>query len=85
MHERLADEDNTFHDTLVENLREQAILLPKFNVSGDPKLDKLLQEINMKLCINDADVLRHDFDIREDVAKDAKEILDKMSGYMGAV
>lgn len=79
--EKLSDKDAIFRDSLVENVVELVALLPKLNVSNDPGLDALTKETKKKLLAFEPDTLRKDEAVREKAAKDAKAILDKMSGY----
>jgi len=79
--EKLADKDAIFRDSLVENVVELVNLLPKLNVANDSKLEALCTETKKKLLAMEPDSLRKDEVVRAKAAKDAKAILDKMSGY----
>ncbi len=83
-HERLSKEDSTFRNSLFENVRKMVTLLPKLNVSADPKLEEMRKEIEAKLAKQTADVVRADPGLRKKVASDAAAIMKKMSGYMSA-
>lgn len=73
---------NPFRDSLVENLRELAELLPKLNVTGDPALDAMRQRLAESLCVHDAQALRDDDALREQAARTAEDILADMAGYV---
>ena len=84
MADKLGDPSSIFRDTLVENTVELCALLPKLNFMDDPDLEAARQEVEAKLCY-DPDSLRHDLDLRKDVAGRAKDIADKMGAFMGGV
>lgn len=67
--------EGVFRDTLVENVRELAELLPAFNLKGDPKLDALTRRMNDELCVEDAKALRENDHARASVAASADAIL----------
>lgn len=73
---------NPFRDTLVENLRDLAELLPKLNVTGDPRLDDLRQRLTKSLCVHDAQSLRDSDALRRETARTADDILADMAGYV---
>lgn len=91
MHERLTgytgERAGAFRDSLVENIRELASLLPRLNVGGDDRLDSIARRIDEELCQYDADYLRENDSTRKDVATQAKvigdeaeEIINQMKG-----
>ena len=70
----------TFRDTLVENIVAIADLVPKMNLAGDPQLDEFARE--MKGLTNySPTVLRDDKATREEGAKAAKAMLERLEGY----
>lgn len=70
-----------FLDSLVENVRELAELLPAFNLTEDPRLDALTKRISKELCAEDAPVLRENDDLRADVAKSADDIVKEVEKF----
>jgi hypothetical protein len=82
IHERLCESENIFRDTLITNLEDLVDLIPKMNIAGDPAVDALAAEAKLKLCKWDPQELRELPSAREDVAKDAKDILDNMKGIL---
>lgn len=70
-----------FRDSLVENVRELAALLPTLNVTGDPVLADLSTRL-FGLCQWDAAELRTDDAARATVAREAQSIVDSVSAYM---
>lgn len=74
--------ENTFRDSLVENVRELAALLPAFNLKNDPTMAAIAERIAQCLCANDADDLRENDKLRKAVAKDADAILRDVSQFI---
>jgi hypothetical protein len=74
--------EGKFHDTLVENIRDLAKLLPTFNLNNDSKLASIHQSIMKELCINDPDTLREDDVVRKKVVKSAEDILKKVQEFL---
>jgi hypothetical protein len=72
-----------FANTLVENVRELADLLPAFNLTNDPTLDQLGARIRRELCVEDAKTLRENDAARESVQKSADDILKDVSALLG--
>lgn len=81
--DRLGDEDKVFRNSLVENARSLHSLLPKFNLTNDPKLNELAERMEM-LCKHDPDELRKDPRVRAETHKAArhmkKDLMDFLSG-----
>jgi hypothetical protein len=67
-----------FRDSLVENVREIADLIPKLDPTGNGTFDTYAREIKNKLCKYSADGLRKIGSVREDVAKDARSIAESL-------
>ena len=84
MIERLSDPNKKFKNSLVENITGLCALLPKLNITNDPKLNTALQEIQKKLTIYDPEVLRQNKTIRNQTAVEAQKIFDKMAHYSPA-
>ncbi len=83
MVDRLSDDEKIFRDSMVTNIVELADLLPRLNVFEDPNLDKIIKEVQSRLCSYQPQQLRDDQTVRKQAAKDAKSILDAMAGYCG--
>jgi hypothetical protein len=90
MSERLTEYDNkqkgdrtAFKNSLVENVRELAELLPAFNFDNDPAFDALIKRIQKELCTEDADTLRKHDGVREAVQKSADDILKDVESLLG--
>lgn len=82
--EKLADPKAIFRDSMVENAKEICALLPRLNFADDPNLEAMRQQVEASL-IKPPEALRNDPDLRRDTAATAKDIMDKMSVFMGAL
>jgi len=71
-----------FMDSLVENVRDLAKLLPAFNLNNDPKLTAITARIQKELCAEDAKALRANEDACEAVQKSAESILEDVSKFL---
>ena len=74
---------NEFRDTLISNLRELVENLPLMNITNNPKINELCDDIKGLIKGLDLETLRGDEDVRKDVSKKADDILAKMGGYCG--
>nr|MDA3813533.1 hypothetical protein [Candidatus Cloacimonadota bacterium] len=84
MSERLSDPDNKFKNSLVENITALCDLLPKLNITNDPKLAEAVVEIKAKLTANDSQTLRDNDVVRSKTAIESQKILNKMRPYQTA-
>ncbi len=73
IHEQTHDEDRRIFDSVIENARELIELLPALNLTNDPKLTAIEQDIRALLV--PADRLRQDKRLRANTAKAADAIL----------
>lgn len=81
VHEKLADENAIFRDSLIENVRELVEILPKLNVLDDPDITSLIHQTKKGICsVSDTKALRHDAKYRKEVSNSAKSILKSMKG-----
>lgn len=74
--------EGIFRDSLVENVRELAAILPALNITGDPDLSALADRINRALIQHDAETLRETDSIRRNVAAEAAAIADHVSAFL---
>lgn len=70
-----------FRDTLVTNIRELAEILPSLNLTQDPALDRMREQLIRHLCPHAPDALRESDATRHQVAQAARDILTQMEGY----
>lgn len=73
--------EHPFRDTVVTNLVKLLEVLPKLNVTNDPELERLAQQVRTSLLV-DPNELRDSESARADTAKAAAAIAQRMSGYM---
>lgn len=83
--EKLADPTAIFRDSMVENARELCALLPRLNFADDPNLERMRLQVEGRLASHHPDALRNDPDLRRNAALEAKQIMDKMSVFMGGL
>lgn len=74
--------EGTFKDSLVDNIKELADVLPHLNMAGDPKLAKIIERINKELCQTDAETLREDDKLRKKVATSADQVLTAIADFI---
>lgn len=70
-----------FHDSLIENVRELVDLLPSMNITNDARISEIQTEL-AEIAKNDPDTLRGDKKLRDDVARQAEKILEKMKSFV---
>lgn len=83
MADRLATPDAIFRDSLVDNVTEVCELLPKLNVTEDPGLARMVEEVRQRLTVVAPAVLRTDERARAAVAAQADQLVRTMQGYAG--
>lgn len=83
-HERLSEPKNIFRDSLIDNARELCNILPSLNITDDPALEAMRQEIEGSLCCFQPDDLRKDEALRASVSQELEDIMSKMAGMYGA-
>jgi hypothetical protein len=75
--DRLSDPDNIFRDSLITNLRDLCVQLPKLNVAGDEELERMIFETEKIACLSPDD-LRSDDKLRKEAHSTAEDILSAM-------
>jgi hypothetical protein len=83
MAKTLRDPEKIFKNTLVSNVQELANLLPRLNVTNDPKLAELCNQAKDSLCSVQPDALRNDSLLRAKTANNAADVLNALNGYIG--
>lgn len=71
-----------FRDSLVANVRDLVAVLPSLNVTDDPALRLFIKQMSEKLCTYDAQTLRDSIEARQQTARAAQDILDRMSAFV---
>ena len=74
--------EHPFRDTVVTNLVRLVDVLPKLNVTGDPELERLGEQVRRTLLV-DPNELRKSETSRTETARAAAAIAQQMAGYMG--
>lgn len=83
-HERLANPENIFRNSLIENAVELCKLLPSLNIIDDPNLERMRVELENSLCQYDPDTLRSRPAVREQAADQMAELMRKMGAFYSA-
>lgn len=78
------DSDGVFRNSTVTNLEELVAMLPALNVTEDPELERIRQEIEDHIIGYKPEELRKDQGVRDVAASEAKRIMDDMQGFMRA-
>ncbi|MGB7592956.1 MAG: hypothetical protein WBO19_17110, partial [Terriglobia bacterium] len=73
--------EHPFRDSIVTNLVKLVDVLPKLNVTGDPELERLAAQVRASLLV-DPQELRKSESIRNETAKKASAICDRMAAFM---
>lgn len=74
--------EGQFRDSLVENVRDLARLLPAFNMTGNNRIADIANRIETQLCAKDAKRLRESEADRNEVATAAETILADVKDFM---
>ena len=82
IHERLAQPNAIFRDSLISNATELCDILTRLNISDDVNLETLRKQTNALAAVS-PDTLRNDAVTRIQVANDAQSILSSMMNVYG--
>jgi hypothetical protein len=81
MTNKLADPEANFHASTLDHVRDLIVLLPGFNLTGDTRVDTIVEDIKEMLSgITAADV-RNDAKMRMDVVQRARAIESKLAQW----
>lgn len=83
MVEGLTDQEGSFRDSLVYNIKAVADTLPDLNINDDPRLTALHKQLTDQLVEHPPEILRVDEKVRAATAAKAEAILNKVSKYLG--
>lgn len=72
---------NTFHDSLITNVRELCDLLPKINITGDSRIETMAADLT-KILPEKIDTLRDNEKVRLSTADAADKILQRVSDFI---
>lgn len=79
-HERLADPDATFRDSLIKNVNEMVDILPGLNITNDPDLAQIGADLRDVVHGKSARRFRNDASARSEAAAKLNEIMSRMGG-----
>jgi len=77
----LGKPEKIFRDSLINNLKDFCILIPKLNLTNDEQLESIRKQVLKTLANLKAEDLRKNKADRTKAAKTAKAILKKLEGY----
>jgi len=80
--DRLEEPELKGNKSLVGNIIDLVNLLPNLNVFDNPDLEVMRREVEDKLCRHSVKKLKLDDDAFAETRDAAREIVDKMAGYM---
>lgn len=81
MSEKLSDPEAQFQYTLIENVRDIAALLPRFNFLNDPHINQLASDAS-QLTAYSADQLRTNPSARQHVVTHANALINKAQSWL---
>uniref|UniRef100_A0A6M3M9J8 DUF3150 domain-containing protein n=1 Tax=viral metagenome TaxID=1070528 RepID=A0A6M3M9J8_9ZZZZ len=81
--DRLAGPETVFRDSLVENARQLADILPALNVTNDPRLAAIAAQLKDKLCAHEPEALRHNKTTRRETFEAAMDIQKDLMNFFG--
>ena len=70
-----------FRDSLIENVRALLDIMPRLNITGDARIERVRQELAEKVARHEPEALREDPSLRAAVVDAASGILAQMEGY----
>lgn len=80
IYRRLATPDGRFRKTLFENAYTLRDLLGPLNIFDDPRIEELRLDL-LRLSLNDPDQMREHKALRQSVADEAEDILNRIRSY----
>ena len=80
---KLAQDDAVFRDSLIGNIAELCDILPRLNLTNDPKLVEIIEDAKKVLVPLDPKELRDKQIDRKKATVKAQAVLKKMTAYMG--
>lgn len=79
--ERMDDPDKSFNKSMFGNAQDLVELLPGLNITNDPHLTKLTEEMRLQIVQRDVETVRHDPAERAEVHKSVTDMLSSMSSF----
>ena len=81
MVDRLSDNEATFRNSTIENVRELLALIPGWNVALDPRAAEIVGDIERMLSGVDAPNLRKSDELRAEIADRARSVAEKLNAW----
>lgn len=78
---KLADDDSIFRDTLIGNILEAVEAIDSLNLTDDPRLKELAQDVREVFEGVSPNDLRKDKEFRKHTADETRQVLDKMKEF----
>jgi len=78
--ENLSKEDR-YYDSHLDNLTELVEMLPDMNLTADPRLSKLAEDLRLNLCTKSMDDFRKDIGARGDAIKASRDAMTTIEGF----
>lgn len=79
MRDRLSDKDAIFRDSLFDNLKELITLLPRLNVTNDPAIQDVCNQ--MVKVLADPGAVRTNSNLRNEKAEEVQNILNNFNNF----
>ena len=73
--------EHPFRDTVVTNLMRLVDVLPKLNLTNDPELERMAEQVRGSLLVDPKELRKSD-SVRVETAQAAATIAQRMAGYM---
>jgi hypothetical protein len=77
------DELKRWSQSMIDNIEKIIDILPALNVTNDPNLEKLAEEVRDSLCMYSVSALKDDEFVREAIIEKGETIMNKMEFFMG--
>lgn len=80
MIDRLSGPERIFRDSLVENVAEMVDAIQRMNITNDPKLKEMAEQMQTRLLKYTPETLRSDPAVRSEMATEAQKVYDQFKG-----
>lgn len=80
LYQMTCEEDRRLHESTVEHVKDTADILESFNVTGDPELASIVNDMR-ELTLTGVDDMRKNKIVREVAADQADKLVQKMESY----
>lgn len=84
IHTQTSNPEGRIYDSLVGSAMDLCALLPSLNITNDPKLEEIRQDLEGSFANTEAEDIRKHPEVRQEIADSMDDILSKMGGLYGA-